>query len=162
MNVMTKKAICAAVMVLGLAVGFSGMNADESPKGKMRTINASSREITDGELKSATNCWYYTCYYYRPVYYYTYYYSYSYVVFYNGVNDAESNGSAGLLIEKSPKSDSALAKLGIRAGDIITKIDGRAVNKSSDLENVTESSDLQFLREGKSSGTGTSLSDLKF
>ena len=84
------------------------------------------------------------------------------MVFYNGVNDAESNGSAGLRIEKSPKSDSTLAKLGIRAGDIITKIDGRAVNKSSDLEKVTENSDLQYLREGKSGSTGASLSDLKF
>ena len=161
-NAMTKRAICAAVMVLGLAASFSGANAGESRKDQMRTISASSQVIEDGELQSATNCWYYRCYYYRPVYYYTCYYSYSYVVFYNGVNDAESNGSAGLRIEKSPKSGSALAKLGIRSGDIITKIDGRAVNSSSDLEKVTASSDLQYLREGKSAGTGSSLADLKF
>ena len=74
MNSMTKKAICAAVMVLGLAASFDGVNAKESPKDQMRTISAASQVINDGELQAATNCWYYT-YYYCPVYYYTCYYS---------------------------------------------------------------------------------------
>ena len=164
MNGMAKKVICAAVMVLSLAVSISVANADDSQDGKTRTISAASGVIEDGELQTATNCWYYRCYYYRPIYYYTCYYSYSYVVFYNGVNDAQSNGDAGLRIEKAPKSGSALAKLGIREGDIITKINGRAVKSSTDLEQVTASSDVRFLREGKSASTGTSssLADLEF
>lgn len=46
-NAMTKKVICATVLVLGLAAGFGGATAGESQKGKTRTISAASRVINE-------------------------------------------------------------------------------------------------------------------
>ena len=158
---MMKKMVCAMTMVLGLVAGICAMDNASAEMGKMQTIRAASRTIENGELQ-ASNCFFY-CYYYTPVVYCPcYYYSYSFVWFYNGASDTESNGLSGLRMENAPKPGSVLAKLGVKAGDIIMKIDGRAVKKAEDMNGITEKSNLTILRERKSASDGSALADLKF
>ena len=182
MKSMVKPIVRAMMMVLGLTAGFCAVNAAQSESAKpyevtvaenneMQTLKAVDCAINDGKIEAATNCWcYYTYYrpviYYRPVVYYRCYYRCYYscrcVCFYNGVNDTKSNGKMGLRMEESPEDGTPLAKLGVRAGDIITKIDGRAVKSAADLDKVTANSDLKVLRGSGNTGTGSSLADLKF
>ena len=68
---------------------------------------------------------------------------------------------SALRIEKNPEAGTPLSKLGVRAGDIITKIDGRDIKSAADLDRVTENSDLKFLRDNSKTGAA-SLEDLKF
>ncbi|MBO7678878.1 MAG: PDZ domain-containing protein [Thermoguttaceae bacterium] len=175
--------VCAMAMVLGLVAGICSMSAAaQAENGKpyevtvaennqMQSLRAMSFAVNDGKFEVSTNCWCYYYYryytpvvYYRPVVYYTYpcYYSCRYVWFYNGENDTKSNGLSGLRMEKSPEAGTPLAKLGIKAGDIILKIDGRSVKSAADLDKVTENSDLNVLRAGGSSIDGSALADLKF
>ncbi len=137
-------------------VAISGVN-------EMQEISRIPCAIQNGEIKAPkTNCRYYYYYryyrpvvYYRPVYYYsyttTYYYSYRYVVFYNAMNDQNSNGSKGFLLEKTPDAETPLAKLGIKKGDIITKINGKPLNSVADIDNINEKSDLTVLKSSVSS-----------
>ena len=93
---------------------------------------------------------------YRPTYYYDYsYYCYSYVTFYKGLDNTEEIGLRGLRMEDNPAPDTALAKLGVKKGNIITEIDGVPVKSEKDMNKVTENSKLTVLKGDSESGSAS-------
>ncbi|MBE6427202.1 MAG: PDZ domain-containing protein [Planctomycetaceae bacterium] len=52
----------------------------------------------------------------------------------------------GAVIDGKVPADSPLVKLGLRSGDIITKVDGNPVNSMLDARRIRENSEIEFVR----------------
>ena len=104
-------------------------------------------EMADGKSELKSNCCWCSCYYYYTPYVYYYvpcYYTYRCVWYYNGTD--KSKGAQGLKIDETPKADTALAKLGVKKGDVILKINGKAIKSADDIKKIDENSDLTVLK----------------
>ena len=124
-------------------------NVDDS------TQDFKSAAFKGDDAEGSVKCWRwyyrptYTTYYWRPVYYRPYYCYYRYycapcycnftwttVAVYKG---AENKGA---MLDTDPTDNSPLKALGLKKGDIITAIDGKALTSLADMKKVTSRSDL--------------------
>lgn len=142
---------------------------------KTQTTSLTSCTVSNGVESNVaeSNCYYYYRYrrpviYYRPVVHYhvayyqppvCYYYSYRYVYFYNGLDSNDSNGKSGFRMEKDPDEKSALGKQGVKAGDIITHINGKELKDTADIDNIKADSKLTVLKKSVNK-TGSKIEDL--
>ena len=107
------------------------------------------------DAEGTVKCWrwyyrpVYRVWYWRPVYYRPYYCYYRYwcapcycnftwttVAVFKG---AENKGA---MLDSDPTDNSPLKALGLRKGDIVTAIDGKALTSLADMKKVTAKSDL--------------------
>lgn len=65
--------------------------------------------------------------------------------------------ASGAVIDKKVPSNSPLFKMGLRAGDIIAKIDGKPVNSMIDVRRMTKNSQVVFVRGNQIKVAGRQL-----
>lgn len=141
-------------------LSFDDMNADGPAKFAQKVIDATD----EGAEGSDAKCWFWGWRYYSypTYYYYTWYCPCYYVplrlVTYtvptvtvstnvNTVVVAKSSGktACGAVVDQTVPANSPLAAMGIKAGDVITHVDGRPVKSNVDLRRITANSKLKFI-----------------
>lgn len=119
------------------------------------TADFKSAAFSDSDAEGTVKCWRwyyrpaYRYYWWRPVYYRPYYCYYRYYCpcyythfTWTSVAVFKGGESHGAMLDSDPKAGSPLAAQGLRKGDIITAIDGKALKSLNDMKAVTASSNL--------------------
>ncbi len=123
-------------------------------------MNYKAAAFSDSDADGTVKCWrwYYRpirrVYTWRPVYYrpcYTYYryyyrtyrtyFTWSTITVYKGLSKGTDDNN-GAMLDSDPGAGSPLAAQGLRKGDIITAIDGKAITNLADVNKITADSTL--------------------
>ena len=141
-------------------VSFEEINADGAAKAAQNLIAATN----EGAEGSDAKCWFWGWRYYSyPSYYYYSWYCPCYYVPFRIVTYtvpttvvttpvatvaiAKSSGktACGAVVDQAVPSNSPLAKMGIKRGDVVTHVDGVQVKSIVDLRKITANSKLKFI-----------------